>query len=327
MRARCRAARAGPRWRRPRGPPRRSRRDRPRPPPSPGAAPPRRARARRSPAARASRRAMRRRRGDGELTADGRTRVEDHDLRVAGQRQGALEPGRSGSDDGDAPAVQAAAVAHDERSGGPAFGSGRSEVGVDGAEQDRVERAAVLVAGHARPDLRGPSGEQLARHVRIGDQGTCHADEVRAGGQRGFDRVRRAEGVRDQQRPVDQWPDPADVAEQRRVLGRHVAHVGGAHADREVHVVHERIDRREQLRTGRPGSGPPRRPLPPRAGCRPRAAAPRNGSRARCARRWPVVRRATRRRAGGSTPPTGTGPADSHARRAARRPRTRRRPR
>ena len=164
---------------------------------------------------------------------------------MAGQRQGALEPGRSGADDGDASCGRAAT--HDERCGGPALGPGRSEVGVDGAEQDRVERAAVLVAGHARTDLRSPPGEQLTRHVRIGDQCARHADEVRAGGQRGFDRVRRAERVRDQQRRADQLPDPADVAEQRWLLGRHVAHVGRAHAHREVHVIDERVHGREQL--------------------------------------------------------------------------------
>ena len=145
------------------------------------------------------------------------------------------------------PPAGSAAPAHDERRGGPAVRAGRPELRVDGAQEDGVEGAAVLVAGHARPDLRRAAAEQLARHVGVGDQRARHADQVGAGGQRGLDRVRRAEGLRDEQRPVDQRPEPLDVAEQRRLLGGHVAHVRRAHADGQVHVVRERAHMREQL--------------------------------------------------------------------------------
>ena len=191
--------------------------------------------------------AMWRRRRDGEPAADGVARVEQHDLTPAGQRDRTLEPGRSGPDDRHAPAAGPGAAARDERRGRAPRGAGWTQLRVDGAQQHRIERAAVLVAGDARPDVRRAPGEQLARHVRIGDQRARHADEVGARAQGGFDRVRRAERLRDQQRPPDRPPDAPDVIEQRRCLSRHVAHVRRAHPDRDVDVVHELADVREQL--------------------------------------------------------------------------------
>ena len=156
-------------------------------------------------------------------------------------------PAGAGADDRHAPAGRLGGAAHDERRGRPAFRAGRPELRVDGAQEDGVEGTAVLVAGHARPDLRRAPAEQLARRVGVGDQRARHADQVGAGGQRGLDRVRRAEGLRDQQGPVDQLPEPPDVAEQRRLLGGHVAHVRRAHAHGQVHVVRECAHVREQL--------------------------------------------------------------------------------
>ena len=250
-----------------------------------------------------------RRSRDGELPADRLARVEQHDLSAAGERKRAFEPGRSRPHDRDSPAGGLRGPAHDERRGRPAIGAGRPELRVDGAQEHRVEGAAVLVAGDARPDVRRPPAEQLARHVGIGDQRACHADEVRPGGERCVDRVRRAEGVRDQQRPVDQLPELADVAQQRRRFRRHVAHVGRAHADGEVHVVGERVEMREQL--GRQTSlFPDRQPDPhDDAGRRrPDLANDAGDDRQSFVGVQPP----------GSSPPTGTARAGSRARRAAR---------
>ena len=93
-------------------------------------------------------------RGRGECAADARRRVEHHHVAAAGERQRALEPGGPGADDRHAPVGRVAGAAHDERRGGPARLAGRPEGGVDRAQQDRVERSAVLVAGDARTDLR-----------------------------------------------------------------------------------------------------------------------------------------------------------------------------
>ena len=117
---------------------------------------------------------------------------------------------------------------------------GRRELGIDRAQQHRIEGATVLVARHARPDLALPSGQELRREVRIGDQRPRDPDEVGSRRERSLDLIAAAERLRDQQRPLDERPEPRDAREQRRLLGAHVLDVGRAHADRQVHVVDER---------------------------------------------------------------------------------------
>ena len=222
---------------RPRAPPRRSRRGRPARTGEPRRSSHALDRVRVEVQERAPPVAVGRRSRDGELPADRLARVEQHDLSAAGERKRAFESGRSRPHDRDPPAGGLRGPTHDERRGRPAIGAGRPELGVDRAQEHRVEGAAILVAGDARPDVRRPPAEQLARHVGIGDQRARHADQVRPRGERCVDRLRGAEGVRDQQWAIDQLPEVPDVAEQRRLLGRHVAHVRRAHAHRQVHVV------------------------------------------------------------------------------------------
>ena len=130
-------------------------------------------------------------RGDRELAADRGAPVEHDDLARARQRGRALQAGRAGADDRHATATGGAACggAHDERRRGPRAVAPGAEVRVDRAQEHGVERAAVLVAGDARADLRLAPREQLARHVGVGDQRPRHADEVGAGGERRVDRV------------------------------------------------------------------------------------------------------------------------------------------
>jgi hypothetical protein len=150
----------------------------------------------------------------------------------------------------------------------------RRQVRIDRAEQARIERAAILVAGDARADLALAAGQDLPWQVRIGDERARHADEVSAAGERCLHVTLVAEGLADNQRHVDVRPQAGYVLEQRRSLCRHVSHVRCPDADREIDVVDEPFDvgqeraQRIEVETGLVGASDrqPHAEQPPRSG-------------------------------------------------------------
>ena len=185
--------------------------------------------------------------GDPQMSSQSPTFVKQRDLVLGGQRDSALEPGRSRADDSDAARACGCAGPGEQGHSRPGSLPGRSEIRVDRAQQDRIERAAVLVAGHAGTDLLGASRQDLCREVRIRNQGSGHADEVRARLEGGLDRTGPTERLRDEQRTVDDETQAIDRSEQRRFGRGHVTDVRGPHPDGHAHVVHQRRDRRQQF--------------------------------------------------------------------------------
>ena len=97
--------------------------------------------------------AVRRRRRHGELPADRGALVEQHHLAHAGERGGALEARGPGPDHRHRTVGGCARARDQERARRPVGRARRRERRVDRAQQQRVEGAAVLVAGDAGPDL------------------------------------------------------------------------------------------------------------------------------------------------------------------------------
>ena len=192
---------------------------------------------------------MRGRRGHGQRAADVRLALPDDDLAVpgSGEREGALEPRGPGADDAHPARPRGGARAHDQGLGRARRLAGRRQVGIHGAQQGRLEGAAVLVARDARSDLLRATGQDLERQVGVGDQRPGHAHEVGSGGERPLHRDRVAERLGDEQGPIGERAQSRDVREQRGLLGGHVAHVAPAHPDGEVHVVDAGRQERQQL--------------------------------------------------------------------------------
>ena len=129
------------------------------------------------------------------------------------------------------------------RRGSP--GGARSGLTVHSSSGSNV-RQSSLQATHGRISSRAAL-EELAREVGVGDQRARHADQVGAGCQGFLDPVGVAKGVRHQERSAHHGPQARELVEHRRPRRRHVAHVRRAHADRDVHPVHQWIHHAQQV--------------------------------------------------------------------------------
>ena len=129
------------------------------------------------------------------------------------------------------------------RRGSP--GGARSGLTVHSSSGSNV-RQSSLQATHGRISSRAAL-EELAREVGVGDQRARHADQVRAGCQGFVDPFGVPEGVRHQERSAHHGPQARELVEHRRPRRRHVAHVRRAHADGDVHPVHQWIHHAQQV--------------------------------------------------------------------------------
>ena len=147
--------------------------------------------------------AVRREHGDARAPPTLVAGLEDrHSLAApTGERERALEAGGACADDAHGAAVAGRRVPRAAASPGAAA-PGQGELRVDGAQQRRVEQAAVLVAAHARPDLARRAPRAACAGSAVGDQRPRDADEVGALAERGLDLVARTEGMRDDERPA-----------------------------------------------------------------------------------------------------------------------------
>ena len=164
-----------------------------------------------------------------------------------GERERALEAGRPGTDDRDrttsrAPGRTASGAAGlESRPGGASCGlTVHSRVGSNARQSSLQATHGRTVCGRPANSLRGRSGSAISPRARP----TMSAPRA----ERLLHLRLAPEAVRDQQRPRRQTAQARRVAQQRRRLGGHVAHIGAAHADGQVQVVDRRLDQRATAR-------------------------------------------------------------------------------